>query len=90
MTNPATIISFAAIFAGLGLIGAGASLPAASLLVLGVFLGSALWWLGLTGGVAALRDRMGADALRRANRFSVVLIGAFGVAALISGVTHSG
>ena len=49
LTNPTTILSFAAIFAGLGVAGADNALSAA-LLVLGVFLGSAAWWLILSGG----------------------------------------
>jgi threonine/homoserine/homoserine lactone efflux protein len=45
ITNPLTILSFAAIFAGLGLATATGSYSAALILVLGVFLGSAAWWL---------------------------------------------
>lgn len=45
MTNPMTILAFAAIFAGLGLSKANGS---SILLVLGVFFGSALWWLVLS------------------------------------------
>ena len=45
LTNPMTILAFAAIFAGLGLGNAGAGYTAGALLVLGVFLGSAAWWL---------------------------------------------
>src|SRR3712207_555148 len=46
LTNPATILSFTAIFAGF-LSRGDQSYTATSLLVLGVFLGSALWWLAL-------------------------------------------
>ena len=56
MTNPMTILSFAGIFAGLGLSG-GSALEAA-LLTLGVFLGSATWWVGLTFAVSRLRSRL--------------------------------
>ena len=48
MTNPMTILSFAAIFAGLGLVGGGAA--DAALLTFGVFCGSASWWVLLTVG----------------------------------------
>ena len=43
LTNPMTILSFTAIFAGLGLVGAGGSYASASVLVLGVFIGSSSW-----------------------------------------------
>ncbi|MBP1723483.1 MAG: LysE type translocator, partial [Deltaproteobacteria bacterium] len=44
LTNPLTLLSFAAIFAGLGLGAAGETYIDAGGMVLGVFLGSALWW----------------------------------------------
>ena len=68
MTNPMTILSFAGIFAGLGLSG-GSALEAA-LLTLGVFLGSATWWVGLTFAVSRLRSRLTRNALRWVNRLS--------------------
>src|SRR5262245_52340378 len=55
LTNPLTILSFAAIFAGLGAGAAGRGYGAAALLVAGVLLGSALWWVILSSGVAAVR-----------------------------------
>ncbi len=48
LANPITLLGFAAMFAGLGVTGVGqlkAADTAAAALVLGVFLGSALWWL---------------------------------------------
>src|SRR4051794_20052783 len=48
LTNPTTILSFAALFASLGF-GYDRDPSTAPALVLGVFLGSALWWLLLTG-----------------------------------------
>jgi len=64
LANPPTILAFAAVFAGLGLV-ADADYAAAALVVLGVFLGSALWWLILVAGVGAFRRRLG-PALARA------------------------
>jgi threonine/homoserine/homoserine lactone efflux protein len=89
LTNPTTILSFVAVFAGLGLAdatrgAAGGPYLAAALLVLGVFAGSALWWLLLSGGVSVLRARFDARALRWVNRISGIIIAAFGVAALAS------
>jgi len=83
LTNPATIISFAAIFAGLGLGRNVRGYGAASLMVLGVFLGSALWWLILSTGVGLLRSAFTRDRLRWVNRCAGVIITAFGVAALV-------
>ena len=46
LTNPMTILSFAALFVGLGVTGGD---PAgATVLTLGVFAGSSLWWVVLT------------------------------------------
>lgn len=87
LTNPATIISFATVFAALGLAGATGSVVAApALLTLGVFLGSACWWLLLSGGVSLLRIRLTSGALRWVNRASGILLLGFGVVALASGI----
>lgn len=82
LTNPATILSFTAVFAGLG--AAGRSTTTATLLVLGVFTGSALWWLALSSGVGALRGRFTARWLSWLNRFSGLILGVFGLAALLN------
>jgi threonine/homoserine/homoserine lactone efflux protein len=84
LTNPMTIISFAAIFAGLGLASAGGDYVSAVVLVLGVFVGSALWWLLLSGGVGLFRARLGPHTLRWVNRISGVIIAGFGLLALLS------
>ena len=83
ITNPLTFLSFAAIFAGLGLVES-AGYVLATVLVLGVFLGSALWWLLLSRGVSLFRSRLGLGTLRWANRGSGTIIFGFGVAALLS------
>jgi threonine/homoserine/homoserine lactone efflux protein len=82
LTNPLTILSFAAIFAGLGLASTSGSYISAATLVLGVFVGSAAWWLLLSGGVSLLRSRFGARAMRWVNRISGGIITIFGVLAL--------
>lgn len=66
LTNPPTILAFAAIFAGLGL-AANADYNAAALVVAGVFLGSAAWWLILAGAAARLRHRLGPRLARGIN-----------------------
>jgi len=82
LTNPTTILSFAAVFAGLGL--AGASYAAAGLTVAGVFLGSALWWVILSSGVNLLRARFDARAMRWVNTVSGLLLLGFAALALAS------
>jgi len=74
LSNPATIFSFIAVF---GALGAGSAGAAPGLLVLGVLLGSALWWLLLCGAVSRLRARFDARWQRRVNRGSALLLAAF-------------
>ena len=84
LTNPATILSFTALFAS---IGAGTGGPAgAALVVAGVFSGSVTWWAVLTGLVAGLRARLTPRVVRLLNVVSSLVIGAFGVVAIALGV----
>jgi threonine/homoserine/homoserine lactone efflux protein len=69
LANPPTILAFAAIFAGLGL-AASADYRAAALVTLGVFLGSAAWWLFLAAAAGRLRSRLGPGLLRAINLVS--------------------
>ena len=84
VTNPTTILSFAAIFAGLGLGSVAGGYGSASLMVVGVFLGSAFWWLLLSTGVGFLRSSITPAHLRWVNRGAAVIITAFGLGALLS------
>jgi threonine/homoserine/homoserine lactone efflux protein len=80
--NPATILSFAAVVAGAAF---GAQPPAgvgAVRLVAGVFAGSALWWLVLSGGVAFVRRGLSATAARAVNIASGIVLAGFGVVAI--------
>jgi threonine/homoserine/homoserine lactone efflux protein len=84
LTNPMTILSFVAIFAGLGLATAGSDYLSAILLVLGVFLGSAAWWLLLSSSVSLLRGRFDAVVMRWVNRAAGFIIAGFGLYTLIT------
>lgn len=84
LTNPLTILSFAAIFAGIGVSGGKGGYLAATLVVMGVFLGSATWWLILTSGVSLLRKKITRRWLAWLNRISGAILAIFGVVALIS------
>jgi threonine/homoserine/homoserine lactone efflux protein len=55
ITNPVTILAFLAIFAGIGFAGDEATIGRAAIMVLGVWLGSLLWWAGLSTGAGLLR-----------------------------------
>jgi len=83
LANPMTILSFAAVFVGFG-IGAAKDYIAAGVIVAGVFVGSALWWLLLSSVVSLIRSRMTAASLQWVNRGSGVIIVAFGVYTLAS------
>src|SRR5919204_2102818 len=78
LSNPLTILSFGAVFAGLGLHVASGWLQAL-MLVVGVFLGSVAWWLILTGGVSWLRSRVTPAITRGIGLVSGLLLIGFGV-----------
>lgn len=85
LTNPLTILSFTAIFAGIGVGGGGkSSLFNALFVVCGVFLGSALWWCLLTGALSLLRGKFTDRWLLPVNRISGSIILLFGIVALLS------
>jgi len=82
LTNPATILSFVAIFAGLGLADQAGAYGQALVLVLGVFLGSALWWLLLSWSVNLFRAAITPTRLSWLNKGAVLVLMGFGVMAL--------
>jgi threonine/homoserine/homoserine lactone efflux protein len=83
MTNPMTILSFAAVFAGLGL-ATGSSFADALVLTLGVWAGSSLWWVLLTAVVGWLRLRVSTTALLWVNRISGAALVVFGIVAIVA------
>ncbi len=84
LANPLTILTFAAIFAGIGAGEINGKYGSAALLVVGVFLGSALWWLLLSSGTGLLRAKLTPARLVWVNRLSGAVIIAFGALALVS------
>lgn len=86
LTNPLTILSFAAIFVGLGLVNTSSAYVSATILVLGVFLGSACWWLFLSTLVSIFRNRFSFVGLLWVNRISGLIILGFGVVSLFGGL----
>ena len=81
LSNPMTILSFAAIFSGFGLVDASIHYGSAALMVIGVFLGSASWWLFLSSGTHLLRGRLN-QRLVWVNKLSGIVITLFGVVAI--------
>jgi threonine/homoserine/homoserine lactone efflux protein len=84
MTNPMTILSYVAIFAALGLTDVEDTKTDSFYLVLGVFVGSSLWWLILSEGVTLFRKRLSNRVMVWINRIAGLLITAFGIAAWVT------
>jgi threonine/homoserine/homoserine lactone efflux protein len=84
LTNPTTILSFAAVFAGLGLGTTASDRGSAVLMVCGVFLGSALWWLLLSGAVGFFRRALTPARLRWVNWLSGAVLAGLGLLSLLS------
>jgi threonine/homoserine/homoserine lactone efflux protein len=83
ITNPATLLAFTAMFAGLGGIAGGAgSYSDAAFVVAGVVGGSTGWWLVLTSVIGLFHARVDAGAMRLINRVSGALVAIFGLAVL--------
>jgi threonine/homoserine/homoserine lactone efflux protein len=83
ITNPATIVSFAALAATLGLGTSGSFLRPTSVVV-GVLLGSAAWWCVLVVGVSLLRARLTPRVVRGISTFSGLAIAVLGILAVLS------
>ncbi|NTB87709.1 LysE family translocator [Agrobacterium tumefaciens] len=83
ITNPMTILAFAAMFAGLGLADAPGAINA-TIVVVGVFVGSLLWWCFLSGSVALARRRLPEGFALWVSRLSGVILLGFGLYALSS------
>ena len=85
LSSPMTVLFFITIFAGLGI---GTELPndyaSSSLFVLGVFIGSAMFYFFLSSLVAIFRARMTIKHLVLGNKLSGIIIGVFGVTSIIS------
>ncbi len=84
LANPTTIFSYGLLFAGFGVAHVRHGIDKAILLVLGVFLGSALWWIILSTGVGMLRLRTHASGLKWVNRVAGTAVAGFGIFLLLS------
>lgn len=84
ITNPITILSFGPVFIAAGAVVQEGQLAGAWILILGVLIGSALWWLTLCFGVSLFRSRVNDEHMRWINKLSGSLIIFFGVLVLLS------
>jgi threonine/homoserine/homoserine lactone efflux protein len=83
LTNPMTILFFTAVFAGLGVGSMGDHYLSAGILVLGVFIGSAMWWLVLGSFTGLLQGLLNVRRLQWLNRISGLIIMGFGLFAFL-------
>ncbi len=81
LSNPLTIFSFIAVFAGLGLVDITQKMSDAILVVIGIFLGACMWWMILSEGISFFRKKMGRKTMLWINRIAGIIIITFGLAA---------
>jgi len=84
LTNPATVLTFAAIIVGLGLVPDMASTLDGLVFVTGVFLGSTAWWVVLSGVGGKLGDRLPPATIRWTRRIAGAVFVGFGIYALLN------
>ena len=92
VTNPATLLFFGGMFAGLGGIAGGAGdYGDAGFVVAGVVGGSAGWWLALTTMIGLFHTRIDEKAMRMINRACGVLVMVCGLVVLVHlALKHAG
>ncbi|HXV83146.1 MAG TPA: LysE family transporter [Candidatus Binatia bacterium] len=84
LSNPVTLLSFVAIYAGWGISSLSGNYLGAAVLAAGVFAGSVLWWLAIAIGLVLFRDRFSHSALGWIHRISGAVITAFGIIVFLS------
>lgn len=83
LSNPATVIAALGVFAAMGAIGID-NIAAAWVLILGVFLGSTLWWVILSTAAGAMRSRFSPQRLKWLNHASSLMLGFAGGAIMLT------
>jgi len=86
LANPITILVSAAIFAGMGHAEVEATTTAVGLLVLGVFLGSLVWWMFLVLSAGWLRNWFNPAHMSLVARIAGAVIGVFGAVVLFTAI----
>lgn len=85
IVNPMTILGFVALFVALGLGDMGGEFNNALLVVIGVFIGSGLWWATLSRIAGHMKNRLSDDHLVMINRVSAAIVALCGLWALQKG-----
>jgi threonine/homoserine/homoserine lactone efflux protein len=83
LTSPITILAFAAVFAGLGVVSPGSYYLSVGFSVAGVFVGSALWWFILWGIAGIFHGKISNGMLIGLNKISGIIITVFGMVILL-------
>jgi threonine/homoserine/homoserine lactone efflux protein len=89
LSNPVTILFFTAVFATFGLSTGETNIQSASLLILGVFIGSGMWWMFINGIAIKLKARVGISFISKINVVSGSLIVGFGALILLNLIRDS-
>lgn len=84
ITNPITIFSLTAVFVAVGITTGTETLLGGALVTAGVFLGSALWWTILCGGVSLFRNVVSSVYLRGIHKASGFVMLIFGMGLLVN------
>ena len=85
ITNPAAILTFLFAFSWFG-IGGDNIKESGWPVVLGVFVGTYLWWGWLTAAVALVRKKKRADSFQKMNRIFGVVLSLFGILVFIRAI----
>lgn len=86
LTNPLTVLSFAGVYAGLGVGALSNDFLTPLIITAGVFIGSALWWIILSAGSSCFKEKMNHEAKKWLNRISGTVILGFGFVALLAAI----
>ncbi|HEX2928927.1 MAG TPA: LysE family transporter [Candidatus Binatia bacterium] len=84
LSNPVTILSFVAIYAGWHVPSLHGRYVSAATLTVGVFTGSALWWVALFIGLTTFHEKFNLKFLFWVHRVSGAVIAGFGIVVLLS------
>ena len=86
ISNPITLLTFAGLFATLGIAHAGNSIEHAGWLIAGVFLGSASWWMALSATAGCFRGFLNGGYEKWVKYVSATILIAFGIYALVTAI----
>lgn len=84
VTNPGLALGYLAIFSSMsGMLALGAAPYRPAIVLIGIALGGALWWLLLSLFIVRLKSKLSAATLDKINRWSGIFVAAFGFALLL-------